>query len=283
MPTTERDGTSLYYEVHGDGEPLLCIMGLGGNLHFWEFQIAALAAHHRVIAFDNRGAGRSDKPPGPYTIPILADDAIAVLDAVGVPRAHVLGISMGGMIAQDLALRYPDRVGALVLACTFARPDERTRNIAESGAAQVGTPSPLAMMRNGGGFDLSSVDVKQLFKFMMSMVLSPEFMQREKEWLRTLLERAQSYGFSIEAFLAQVAAVMNHDAAERLKDLKAPTLVMTGTADVLVPPHHSDELAQLIPGATLLKIEGGTHGFNVERRDEFNAAVLEFVARHPLR
>jgi pimeloyl-ACP methyl ester carboxylesterase len=117
---------------------------------------------------------------------------------------------------------------------------------------------------------------------MMTLILSPEFIQREKPWLRSLLERAQSYGFSVEAFLAQAAAVMNHDAADRLKEVKAPTLVLTGTADILVPPHHSDELARLIPGAELKKIEGGTHGFNVERKDEFNQAVLEFLSQHPL-
>ncbi len=279
MSITQRDGVSLYYEVHGAGEPLLCIMGLGGNVHFWEFQIPVFAERHRTIVFDNRGAGRSDKPAGPYTIPLLADDAVAVLDAAGVRRAHVIGISMGGMIAQDLVLRYPDRVGALVLAATFARPDDNTRQIAERGAGQTGV-SPLGMLQ--GGADLASVDVKKLFRFMMSLILTPEFIQREKEWLRALLERAQAYGFSVEAFLAQVAAVMNHDAAERLKSVKTPTMVLTGTNDLLVPPHHSDELAQLIPGATLLKMEGGTHGFNVERKDEFNQAVLDFLAQHPL-
>ncbi len=281
MAIVESNGASLYSEIHGAGEPLLCIMGLGGNIHFWEFQIPAFAARYRTIAFDNRGAGRSTKPAGPYTMQLMADDAIAVLDAAGVRRAHVIGISMGGMIAQDLILRYPERVGSLVLACTFARPDSTTRDIADKGSAGTGLPSPFTMMQ-GGGFDLSTVDVKQVFRFMMSMILTPEFIQREKDWLRSLLERAQEYGFSVEAFLAQVSAVMNHDAAERLKEVKAPVLVMTGTADSLVPPHHSDELAQLIPGAKLVKIEGGTHGFNVERKDEFNRVVLDFLAEHPL-
>src|SRR5262249_19701978 len=145
MPILDRDGVSLYYEVHGEGEPILCVMGLGGNIHFWEFQIAAFAARHRTVAFDNRGAGRSDKPKGPYSIPLLADDAMAVLDAAGVKRAHVVGISMGGMIAQDVVLRYPERVQSLTLACTFARPDDATRATAERGAQEVGTPSPLAL------------------------------------------------------------------------------------------------------------------------------------------
>lgn len=282
MAFVEREsGVKLYYEDHGAGEPLLGIMGLGGNLHFWEFQISKLAQHHRLIVFDNRGAGRSGKPPGPYTIQQLADDAMAVLDQVGIRRGHVMGISMGGMVAQDVAIRFPDRVHSLVLACTFARPDDQARRVAEEGALQMGAPSPLKLVQ-GGAFDLSKFDLKALFKFMMGLVLSPEFMQRNKEWLRTLLEKAVEYGFSVEAFLAQVAAVMNHDAAENLKSLQVPTLVMTGTNDVLVPPHHSDELAALIPGATLVKVPNGTHGFNVELPDTFNKTVLDFLALHPL-
>jgi pimeloyl-ACP methyl ester carboxylesterase len=260
---------------------VLLLMGLGGNLHFWEFQLPAFARAHRTVAFDNRGAGRSDKPPGPYSMQLLADDAVAVLDHLGIRRAHVVGISMGGMIAQDLALRHPERVGALVLACTFARPDANVHQVAADGAQQLGTPSPLALLQ-GGTFDLSGVDVKQLFKFMMSLILTPEFIAREKQWLRALLERAVEYGFSVEAFLAQVAAVMNHDAAADLVRVRAPTLVVTGTEDKLVPPHHSDELARLIPGATLVKIPGGTHGFNVEMADRFNETVLGFLDGHRL-
>jgi pimeloyl-ACP methyl ester carboxylesterase len=278
MATVENQGVSLYYETHGAGEPLFLIMGLGGNVHFWDFQIPALAERYRVVAFDNRGAGRSGKPAGPYTMQQLADDALVVMDAAGLGRAHVLGISMGGMIAQDLVLRHPERVASLVLACTFARPDESTRTMNLMASSQLGVPSTTA----GSAAAMPALDPKQLFKFMMSLILTPEFIQREKQWLRSLLEKAQAYGFSVEAFLGQVAAVMNHDAAERLKELRVPTLVITGSADVLVPPHHSDELARLIPGAELLRIEGGTHGFNVERKDEFNRAVLEFIARHPM-
>jgi pimeloyl-ACP methyl ester carboxylesterase len=263
MSTTVREGVSLYYEVHGHGEPLLLIMGLGANAHFWEFQIPAFAERYRTIVFDNRGAGRSDKPAGPYTIQQLADDAVQILEAAGAHRAHVLGLSMGGMIAQDLALRHPERVASLALAATFARPDEQAKTL-----------------RMDSAFDPKTVETKQIFRFMMSMVLSPEFIQREKEWLRGLLEKAQAYGFSVEAFLAQASAVMNHDAAEKLKTLQMPTLVLTGTQDLLVPPHHSDELARLIPGARLVKVEGGTHGFNVERKDEFNQIVLDFFSQH---
>ena len=268
MSITSHDGVDLYYERHGDaGDPLLCIMGLGATLQFWQFQMPVFARHHRVCVFDNRGMGRSHKPAGPYTIATMADDALAVMDACGFDRAHVLGLSMGGMIAQELALRHPDRLQTLTLACTFARPDDDAR-------AQA-AHSPLNPANPGG------VDPAQLFKFMMGMVLTPEFITREKEWLRSLRETTMA-DFSMNGFSAQYMAVMGHDTVSRLPELALPTLIMTGTADALVNPHGSDELHRLIPDSKLLKFEGGSHGFNVEQADKFNRAVLDFIAQHPL-
>jgi pimeloyl-ACP methyl ester carboxylesterase len=276
------DGVHLYWESHGDGEPLLCIMGLGGDSRYWDFQTPTFARRHRTLVFDNRGVGHSDKPPGPYSIAAMAEDAAAVLDAAGVGRAHVLGISMGGMIAQELALSHPERVGALVLACTFARPDRQTEALATEGAAQAGAPSPLSLLREGANIDVSGLDLQQMFRFMMSLIVSPEFIAREKAWLKELMTRSIASGSTMEHFLAQVGAVFRHDASARLATLKAPTLILTGDADRVVPPHHSDELHRLIPGSELVKLPGGSHGFNIENPDEFNRLVLEFLAHHPL-
>ena len=118
MPITNANGIELYYEVHGEGEPLLLIMGLAHNLLSWKKSLPALAEQFKVIIFDNRGTGRSCKPETPYTIELMADEAKAVLDAAGVEKAHVYGISMGGMIAQRLALNYPERIKSLILGCT---------------------------------------------------------------------------------------------------------------------------------------------------------------------
>ncbi len=265
MPITDRGGVRLYYETQGDaGDPILLVMGLGGTIDFWELQTPILARHHRVCVYDNRGVGRSDKPAGPYDVRALADDAVAVLDACGFDRAHVVGLSMGGMIAQELAIRHSDRVGALLLAATYARPDQ-----------------DIQATRATAPFDPSQVDPKQLFKFMMGLVLSPEFIEREKAWLRTLRDRILPT-WTIEGFVAQLAAVMAHDATAQLGTITAPTLVMQPAADKLIPPRASDELARLIPGARLQRFDQGTHGFNVEQAEKFNRAVLDFVAAHPL-
>jgi pimeloyl-ACP methyl ester carboxylesterase len=280
MPTVTHDGATLHYELHGDsGDPLLGVMGLGGDLEFWERQTPVFARSHRTVMFDNRGAGRSSKPKGPYTIAQLADDAAAILDAAGIARAHVVGLSMGGMIAQELALRHPDRVGALVLAATYARADAAIRGVSDEGAAKLG--SPLSMLTSGA-VDPAQLDLRQLFKFLMSMVLSPEFIAREKPWLRSLLDRLLASEPSMDAFLGQVSAVLSHDSVARLGTLRVPTLVLTGDGDRLVPPHHSDELARLIPNARLVKVAGGTHGFNIEMPERFNQEVLGFLAEHPL-
>ncbi|HZS40931.1 MAG TPA: alpha/beta fold hydrolase [Polyangia bacterium] len=278
--TVDHDGATLHYELHGDaGDPLLCVMGLGGDLQFWERQTPVFARAHQTVVFDNRGAGRSSKPKGPYTIAQLADDAAAILDAAGLARVHVVGLSMGGMIAQELVLRHPDRVGALVLAATYARADAGIREVSAEGANKLG--SPLGMLTSGA-IDPAQLDIRQLFKFLMSLVLSPEFMAREKPWLRSLLDRILASEPSMDAFLGQVAAVLAHDSTARLTAVRAPTLVMTGDADRLVPPHHADELAALIPGARLLKVPGGTHGFNIEMPEAFNSPILAFLAEHPL-
>ena len=283
MATIDRDGVPIYYETHGEhGEPVLLIMGLGADAHAWEFQVPDFSARHRVVLVDNRGVGRSGKPAGQYTTSQMADDALAVLDALGIRRAHVVGISMGGMIAQELALSHPERVGGLVLAATYARPGEEARQTAGEGAQKIGgVPSPLELLKSGA-IDLSQIDVRQIFQFLMPMVLSQAFLVEKREWLQAFFERSMGYGFSVPAFLGQVAAVMSHDTVARLPSLRIPTLVITGLGDRLVPPRHSEELARLIPGARLVTIEDATHGFNFEVPAHFNKAILDFLAEHPL-
>jgi len=266
MPTTTTsDGVTLNYERHGDaGDPMLLVMGLGSPLDFWEFQTPVLARTHRVCVYDNRGVGKSDKPAGPYDVRTLARDAVVVMDACGFGRAHIVGLSMGGMIAQELAIRHSDRVGALVLAATYAKPDERVKQTVSTGS-----------------IDPKSVEPKQMFKMMMSLVLSAEFMVREREWLRSSRDRMLP-NFSVEGFMAQMAAVLAHDATAELHQIEAPTLVLKPAADMLIPPRCSDVLAAAIPGAQLATFEHASHGFNVEQADKFNRAVLDFVSQHAL-
>ena len=274
MSIAKVGSVELYYEEHGTGDPLLLIMGLAADSQAWMFQIPDFAKQYRVIAFDNRGVGRSSKPAGPYTIHEMADDTLGLLDALKIDKAHVVGVSMGGMIAQELVLRNPERVRALVLACTYPEPDadiERTRT--------------FTVEQFGGSVDASGgihVDLKALNPMMFLQQLLPNvfnqsFIEKELPKLMQVFSGALQYGFSMEAILGQVGAVMTHKATDRLHAIKSPTLVITGDADRLVPPASSDILAREIPNAKLVKISGGSHGFNFETPQLFNDAVLDFL------
>lgn len=278
MATVRVGDIDVYYEEHGSGPPLLLIMGLATDSTAWAFQLPEFARHYRAIAFDNRGVGRTSKPAGPYSIHQMADDAAGVMDALGVARAHVLGVSMGGMIAQELALRHPERVSALVLACTFPEPDatvedRRSFMVGQLGG-QVSADGELQI-------DVASLNPLLFVQQMLPAVFNPSFIASDLPKLMQVFAGALQYGFSMEAILGQVAAVMGHRTTDRLHRIAVPTLVLTGDADQLVAPSNSDILAREIPGAKLVKVPGGSHGFNFETPEVFNREVIDFLAGVP--
>jgi 3-oxoadipate enol-lactonase len=275
MSTVTIGDIELYYEEHGSGEPLLLIMGLAADSMAWLFQLPAFAERYRTIVFDNRGVGRSSKPAGPYTIQAMADDTAGLLNAIGIEQAHVVGVSMGGMIAQELALRHPQRVRSLVLACTYPEPDEEIRIGRSSSIAQLGG----SVGADGAAqLDLATVDPMMIFQTLLPKVFSLSFIQNQLASLMQLFGGALQWGFSVEAIMAQVDAVMSHSATDRLGNIRTPTLVITGDSDLLIPPANSDLIASRIPGARLVKIPGGTHGFNFETPDVFNREIIDFLA-----
>lgn len=277
MSTVTVGDVELFYEEHGNGDPLLLVMGLAADSTAWLFQLPAFSERYRTIVFDNRGVGRSSKPVGPYTIRQMADDAAGLLAALGIDRAHVVGVSMGGMIAQELALQHPERVRSLVLACTYPEPDEEVRLGRASSMAQLGGTVDAS---GAASIDMATLDPMMIFSTLLPKVFSPTFLQNQLPTLMQLFGGALQWGFSIEAIMAQVDAVMSHQTTDRLRHVTAPTLVLTGDADLLIPPANSDVIAKEIPGAQLVKIPGGTHGFNFETPDLFNKAVLDFLAAH---
>jgi 3-oxoadipate enol-lactonase len=274
MSTAQVNGIEMYYEEQGSGDPLLLIMGLAADSVAWMFQLPDFSKHYRTIVFDNRGVGRSSKPAGPYTIAQMADDAAGLLDKTGIQRTHVVGVSMGGMIAQELALRHPSRVRSLVLACTYAKPDAGVERQMESSlTAFGGTRGPNGEIQ----VDLSNLDPMMFFQHLLPTVFNAQFIMTELPKLMQVFSGALQYGFSMEAILAQTVATQSHDTLDRIGDIKVPTLVLTGDSDLLIPPTCSDTLAAKIPGAKLVTIPGGSHGFNFETPDLFNREVLSFL------
>ena len=258
------DGIRLHNEAFGRaGAPaVLMIQGLGADKHGWDMQRIPLSLQYRVIALDNRGAGRSDKPFGHYTLEQMADDAIAVLDHVGVEKAHVVGASMGGAISQIVGLKYPDRVISLTLACTACRNHPWRRELLRSWATTASERGTGAMAREAARWVIGPRSFRRLL---------PAF-----GWLGPL-----AMGRTSHAFVAQVHAILDVDetVADQLEQVDIPTLVMVGNQDILTPRGDSEEIADRMPNAELVVISGAAHGFMVEHASTFNRVLMEFLAR----
>jgi 3-oxoadipate enol-lactonase len=261
MPIAKVNGINIDYKVEGQGEPLILISGFPSTN--WRYQTVAFKKYYRTITFDNRGSGKSDKPAGPYTMKMMADDTVGLMDHLGIEKAHVLGVSAGGMIAQELAINHPERVNKLVLACTFARRDGTSgfsSEINKAIEAYERSPRDKASQRK-----LAYINMDAVFNKWSYRVFILPFAK--------LAIRFSAIKDSAE----QSDALSKHDAADRLGMIKASTLVLTGTEDRLVNPVSSEVIANLIPKGKLVKVSGGGHSFMMEMSSEFNREVLDFL------
>src|SRR5581483_4932921 len=258
------DGARLHYEVFGPrhGEPVLMIQGLGADARGWLLQRRAIGRRYRGIVFDNRGTGRSSKPVGAYDLEQMAADAVAVLDAAGFERAHVMGASMGGVIAQVIAVRHPERVLSLVLACTACRHLAWRRELLEDWAAIAQAQGMRAFAAQNLRWLVGSRSLRRFWPAFGA--LTP-----------------LSISAPTHAFVAQVHAILDMDDSLRalLPTVQVPALVLVGSQDILTPQADAEELAELIPGAELAVVQGGAHGFMVEQARLFNRLVVEFLER----
>jgi pimeloyl-ACP methyl ester carboxylesterase len=254
----------MHYEVSGQGPPVLLINGLSAPAVTWALQAKALARHFQVVAFDNRGVGESDLPPEPvYTTGQMADDAAALLHHLKIGRAHVLGASMGGTIAQELAFRHPRLVRSLTLLCTWTEADARFLHTVEAWMS-------LAYR----------VPIEERYRYVVyPWIFSPEFLAK-KENIETAFQRAIAYPHQTkaEAIERQARGILawNGTRAKRLAGIRVPTLVMVGKDDILTPPAFSRALAKRIPRARLVVLPGG-HGFFLENADHVNRTILRFL------
>lgn len=258
----------LYYEEHGSGEPVLLIQGFGGNTVAWGPLIPALAARYRVIAFDNRDAGRSSQATEPYTIADMANDAVGLLEALGVPSAHVLGASMGGMIAQELALRWPQKVGALILACTTC-----------GGPRSAGWDELCQRLDLVRELREMPAPDSELVQQQLSWMFSPEFLANPTPAFQEFILSTLQYPAPLEGMKRQAEAIRRHDTYDRLPQIAAPTLVIAGADDPLILAENSRILAERIPNAQLILYPQLRHGFNLEDPDRVHADILSFLER----
>ena len=258
------DGVRIHYRVTGrpGAPPVLFIQGLGVDKHGWNLQRLASAPWYQAVAIDNRGAGRSDKPHGEYSLVQMARDAIAALDHAGIETAHVVGASMGGAISQILAVKYPERLRSLTLACTAGQNHPWREELLASWR-------DTALERGIGAMGSDAA----------RWMIGPRSFRRVLPaigWLGPL-----ALGRPTHAFAAQVDAILNVDMsyADQLANITVPALVVVGNQDILTPRGDSEELAERIPTAELAVISGAAHGLMIEHARSFNSVLFDFLGR----
>jgi 3-oxoadipate enol-lactonase len=263
MPeTVAADGTKIAYSTWGrrEGTPVLMLQGLGMDARAWGLQRGAFGRRHRCIAPDNRGTGESDVPRGPYDLSVMANDAISVLDAEGIERAHIVGASMGGVIAQIIGVMHQDRVRSLTLACTACRHHDWRRELLAEWAQAVSERGMGALMKDG-----------------MRWLIGPRLQRRFGVFVNVLARVLMQT--EPHAFIAQVDAILAAPDELRIElpRITMPTLVITGSQDTLTPLGDAEELAELIPSSRLYVLRGAAHGLMAEAPNAFNDAVVRFI------
>lgn len=267
MPLIKAGDINLEYYDEGEGPPLLMIRGLGAQCTTWgERLFSELRPHFRLIRFSNRGTGLSDKPPGPFTIRTMADDTANLLSALGIERTHVFSVSMGGMIAQELALAYPDRVDRLVLACTFTGGPHAVR--AGDNITQLLMPEP-------------GLSPEDRFRRSWPAMTTQEMIGERRDFLEEMLAIDMATPTPMETIAGQMEAIGKFDTYDRLPEIKCPTLVLHGDSDVLVPTENARIIHERIPGSTLEIIPGAAHMFFWEQPERTAAILKSFLLKVP--
>jgi pimeloyl-ACP methyl ester carboxylesterase len=267
MPIARAGDINLEYYVEGSGTPLLMIRGFSSSAAAWGGPfLKRLRGVFSCIRFSNRGTGQSEAPPEETTIRKMADDAANLLSALGIKRAHVFGVSMGGMIAQEFALAHPERVSGLVLGCTT--PGGPNAATASAEILQMLTPAP-------------GTTREDQIRATWPALCAPAFLKNNREFLEAMLSEALVHPTPLETIVKQMAAVREFDAYDWLGLIGVPTLVVHGDMDVLIPPANGALLRERIPGAEMVQIPGVGHMFWWEKPEESAQAIVKFLSRVP--
>ena len=262
MPEMIQHHHKIYYETHGEGTPLILIRGLGSSADHWYTQVPELSKHFRVIIFDNRGIARSTDSGEPFTIQDMAQDTIELLDHLGIQRTHLLGLSMGGMIAQEIAIQHPHRINGLILAVTHCGGDQQIK-----AAADVTETIQRLAIDN-------SLEARVMAA---TVFFAPQTLKENAAALQAYSAASLKYTTAPEMIKRQMQAISTHATFDRLHRIKAPTLVLGGAEDVLIPPHNSNILSEQIPNAKLLIVPGGGHQVLIEQADACNQEIIAFL------
>lgn len=260
MPYAHVNGVKLYYEIYGEGEPVILIGGLGSQLQSWAMQVPIYSKYFKIVVFDNRGSGKSDKPEERYSTEDMAHDTASLMNELGIKSAHVIGKSMGGMIGQWLAILYPEKVQKLVLGCTSASRDEVGDEILRMGreiATELGT--------------------KAVWLMALYLGYTREYIEENLGTIKKVMSSVPEDPEALKGYIGQSFACEGHNTRELLNQISASTLVMLGERDLIASPKRSKELAERISSAELKVFNGVGHGFWRERQEEVDKLVLDFL------
>jgi pimeloyl-ACP methyl ester carboxylesterase len=261
VPKVKVDDIQVYYEVKGKGYPLLMITGLGGNLDLWDPRLVeGLAKNFKLVMFDNRGTGRTDMSDKVYTMKLLADDTMGLMNALEISKAHVLGLSMGGMIAQELVLNYPEKVSKMVLCST------RGGGLRSVQSSQKVPETPV---------DPSRMSPEE-YRKALTTVCTEDFIKENPDLVELMAQKRLMHPTSKEAYMRQLNAIRKFDTSERFHQIKTPTLILHGRKDVLIHPENAAILAEAIPNAKLVYFEKSGHALAEETEKVINV-TREFL------
>jgi len=265
MPRVKVNDIQIYYEVQGEGFPLIMIMGISGNVDWWDPRLVQeLSKNFKIVMFDSSGAGRTDISNREYTIKLFADETAGLMDALGISRAHVFGVSMGGAIAQELVLNHPEKVEKLVLCSTSC------------GGTKSVPASEEVLGRFGA--DRSRLSPEEICRRGIPLIFAEDFIQENPDFVEFFVQRVLIAPISNESFMCRLDAVRKFDTYDRLPQIRVPTLILHGRRDILVPPENCSILAEAIPNARHLFFQKSAHGLIYEEMERMIRVLLDFLA-----
>lgn len=269
MPYVNNNGTNIYYEVHGDGIPVILLLGLGGSMRIWDCHVKNFPDNYKVILIDNRGAGNSDKPDEEYSLEIFAEDIKCVLDDIGIEKTNMLGLSMGGFIAQRFYSLYPEMISSLILGCTgMGLNDPAHKNFS------VDVEELLHKERTEDNH-------AQIIQLMQKRFFYPEFRKNNPEFMQAALSSSKAQPQPFHSYKRQLmACYAKTTLSPLLRSIKVPTLVLHGDSDEVAPIENAFYLHKHIPDAELEVFKESGHMFFVEKQQEFSKTILNFLQKH---
>ncbi len=274
MPQISVNDVTINYHSIGSGEPIILIAGLGLDHMCWLYQIPFLQQYFKVIVFDNRGIGKSSASSGSYSIKMMADDTIALLKSLGIYKAHVLGYSMGGMIAQEIAINYPEQVKKLILCSTFAKHQSFYEMI-RSNIKELLSIN----MKNGLEDFTHSLSFSNLYELFIHQIFSEDFLKTNFEIVMHTFGQYLSTDTYVETFFKQLYAIYQHDTIDRLPQIASETMILAGDSDTLVPLDCAKVLANNISQSSLNTVKHADHVFHIEQPDRFNHLIFDFLSK----